>query len=353
MTIMRPPLHITAPALWTILVLGGCDTGSPTEPPTPDLALEDQITLELLADPSTVETALELSQAQTSAANRKGLGWGAGSAQRTQAELHFREARNALAQGDLVRARKQAREARRLVAEGIEEAGGPQAILGMVERLESLPLQIAAEPEVFQISGKLGLQIGQIAVQARNALLSGDRIRAGSLGVLGEQAFLHQVRQGNREGLTRRARLAVALAGEAVDLAERILGQAAPLADAESGNLLDTAKEFLARAERALAQGQEARAAHLAHMATWWALKAVVLPGGITDEEARFIHSVADELLQQATAAVESDPTEANLALLARATRLFHRGEESLSNGVCRGLGALWQSAVLSSYLIG
>ncbi len=95
------------------------------------------------------------------------------------------------------------------------------------------------------------------------------------------------------------------------------------------------------------------RAAHLAHQAQWWALKAVVLPGGITDEEARSILGLATTLLDQAGTAVGPDPTDLQTALLTKATRMLESGKANVGNGVCRGLGALWQSAVISSYLIG
>jgi hypothetical protein len=146
--------------------------------------------------------------------------------------------------------------------------------------------------------------------------------------------------------------LAVALGAEAVQLANRILSEN-PTADTESQEYLDTAEEYLAQARKALEAGEEARAAHLAHLAQWWALKAVVLPGGITDEEARFILGLAETLLAEARAAIGPEVTPVEEALITRAARLLERGKEALGNGVCRGIGALWKSAVVSSYLIG
>jgi hypothetical protein len=357
MKTIRPILTVT---VLSFFPLAACQDGDITEPIVQELSLEDEITLELLGDASSMETALDLAGVQTSAANRRGWGWGAGwgagggahDNQMSQAELCFRNAQEALAQGDQVRALEQAREGRRLVAQAIEAAGGSNAIVGMVERLEALPLAVTADPDVFSNSGKLGLQLGKLAVMARKAIRAGEQTRAGALGVLSEQAFRHNHRRQNLVGAGR-PELAVAFGAEAAGLAKRILSEQDPAADTEQLDLLATAEEFQLQAERALETGEGVRAAHFAHMAQWWALKAVVLPGGITDEEARFILGVATTLLDQAGVAVGLEPTDLQAALLAKATRMLEHGKANLENGECRGIGALWQSAVISSYLIG
>jgi hypothetical protein len=364
--------------LLSLFPLAACDEGAPTEPANDDLKLadmtfEDQLTLELLADPATVEAALDLADTQAGAAYRRGFGnvggslgsgqgggngnggggmGGANAQRRNQAENAFRQAQDALAQGDLLRARDRARDGRNLVAESIELSGGASAIEGMVERVEALPATISADPDAFVNASKLGLQIGQIATQAREACQDGDQTRAGALGVLAEQAFRHQHRN-NEQNHSRRAALAVALADEAVGLAERILDEQDPAAETEQLDLLATAKEFLAMAHRALEAGELARAAHLAHQAQWWALKAVVIPGGITDEDARLVLELAESLYAQAREAIGPEPTELEAALLARAARLIERGKSVLESGSGRGIGALWKAAVLSSFLIG
>jgi hypothetical protein len=231
--------------------------------------------------------------------------------------------------------------------------GGPQAIMGMVERLEALPLEVSTDPETHSDSGRLGLQLGQLAVMARLAIRAGNRIQAGALGVLSEQAFRHNHRNQNQVG-TGRAEVMVDLATEAIELADGLLADQDGGAEAEQLDLLAMAQAFLDKAEIALVAGEDGRAAHLAHMAEWWALKAVVLPGGITDEEAQLIFDLATSLLEDAGAALELiEPSDLQIALLARATKMLENGEANLENGTCRGLGALWQSAVISSYLIG
>lgn len=333
------------------LPLIGCEDAGPTQPAVEEMSLEDQITLDLLADPATIQAALDLAETHSGAAYRKGWDGAPGHGQHSQVELAFRQAQDALAQGDLLRARDRARDGRRLVAESIQLAGGQSAIEGMVERLESLPTSISADPEAFVNSAKLGLQVGKLATMARAAARKGDHTRAGALGVLSEQAFRHQYRN-NEQDPSRRVALAVALGTEAVDLAKRMLGEQVGGADTEQLDLLATAEEFLSQAVSALEAGENQRAGHLAKQAQWWALKAVVLPGGITDEEARFMLGVAETLLADARDAIGSEPTSLETALLTRAARMLERGKASLENGVCRGIGALWQSATISSYLL-
>jgi len=350
---MRSIKPILTLATLSLLPLAGCQEGALVEPLLEEMSIEDQLTLGVLADPASAQTALDLAGIQSSAAQRRGWGHGAGNTQRSQAELRFQEAQNAFAQGNQVRALERAREGRQLVAQAIEAAGGTPAIAGMVERMEALPLAITSDPDAFVTSGKLGLQIGMIAEQAREAMQSRNHTRAGALGVLSEQAFRHNHRHQNQVGVGERAEVAVALAGEAVELATEILGEQDGGADTEQLDLLTTAEEFLAQAEAALEAGEKTRASHLAHMAQWWALKALILPGGITDEDARFILGLATGLLADAEAAVEADPTDLRTALLVKAARMLENGTANVGNGKCRGLGALWQSAVISSFLIG
>jgi len=134
-------------------------------------------------------------------------------------------------------------------------------------------------------------------------------------------------------------------------LAERILTEQG--ADEEQAAFLASAKEFQARAEAALAAGELREAAYLAGLAEWQALKALVLPGGITDEEIRAMLNLATEQYTAAVAAVGENPTELQARLLLRARHMLENGEEHVLAGNVRGIGALWRSAVISTWLIG
>jgi hypothetical protein len=213
-----------------------------------------------------------------------------------------------------------------------------------VERLESLPVMVAGDPECFQDPQGFGLQLGELAQGARNAYGRGNRIQAAQMGILGEQALRKRQRDQSNL-LAGHPEVKIELGAAAVALAGSILDETG--ADEEQEELLAVAQTFL---DRALEEEDLRWAVHYAHLAEWWALKAVVLPGDVTDQEAQDMLSLAQELYAAAVAGVE-DPDELQAALLEMAERMLATGEENRSNGTCRGLGALWQAAVISSYL--
>jgi len=334
------------------LTLAACDDTGPTEPSLDDLGnltVEEALTLEALADPTTTELALSLATVQTGAAHRRGRFGSPSEDLVGQAENRFRNAEQAYAKGELVRAMEQHREGRRLVARAMEAAGGPWAIQAQLERLESLPVMVAGDPEGYQDPQGFGLQLGELGQGARNAYRKGNRIQAGEMGVLGEQAVRRRQRDQDN-ALAAHPEVKVELGATAIELAQGILDEEG--ADEEQLDLMAVAQEFQARANDLLEAGEVRWAAHFAHLAEWWALKAVVLPGGVTDAEAAFLLELAQTLYDEAVVAVGDEPDELQAALLRRATHMLEAGEANLSNGTCRGLGALWQVAVISSYLI-
>jgi len=333
------------------LLATACQDAGPTAPfeDLPEtLTVEEQLTLEVLSDPASTEAALALATTQIAAAHRRGRAWSAGEDLTAQAENHFRNAEQAYAKGDLVRAMEQHREARRIVAQAMQGAGGAMALQAQFERLEALQVMVQGDPESFEDPQGFALQLGKLAEGARYAYQNGNRIQACQMGVLAEQAV--RTRQRDQANvLASHPELKVELGAAAIALAREILG-AEP--DETQLDLLAVAEELQALAEAALQEGEIRWAVHYARIAEWWALKAVVLPEGITEEEAAFILDLAQTLYAEALDLVGTEPDEIQAALLEKAARMLTVGEENLANGTCRGLGALWQAAVISSYLL-
>ena len=136
------PFHILP--LLGALALGACQDGDPTgvEDLPAQLTVEEELTLEVLADPTTSDLALDLATTQTHAAHRRGRFGNAGEDLTAQAEQRFRNAEEAFQKGDLVRAMEQHREARRLVAQAMETSGGRWALQAQMERLARAPREI-------------------------------------------------------------------------------------------------------------------------------------------------------------------------------------------------------------------
>lgn len=346
---MKTTRFLSALPLLGILALGACDDTGPMGLDDETLSVADQLTLELLADPAATQAALELAGGQTSMARRRGRAFSTGESYALQAQVHFQNAQQALAQGNQTRALEQAREGRRMVVRAMEAAGGPMALGALVEHLSALPLAVTSDPAGYEDCEGLGNQLGQLAEGARNQYRKGNRIQAGELGVLAEQAVRAR-RRTQEHTLAAQPEVLVELASAAVTLADGLLQAAG--ADEEQLTLLAAAQEYLAQAVAAQEGGDTRAAAHFAHLAEWWALKAVVIPGGITDEEVLALRDLATTLLADATAAVGSEPTELQADLLAKATRMLETGVAAANNGTCRGLGAVWQAAVIASYLL-
>jgi hypothetical protein len=356
--------------VFAALALGACDDSGPTAlTPDEQFSFENEIALAVIADPAAMETALGLIDAGQGAMQRQGMSGGNGrvrggagmgngsdptiSALRDQARVHFMDAQSAYMAGDFGLALDLARSGRMLVAEAIQMSRGPHAIIGMVEHMEAMSTTIPGDPALYQNAQGLGLEMGHLGQNGRGALGRGDHTGAGQLGVLGQQRSRQGTREhrGNGQPDTLHVRLKVEFGATAIDLAERILTEQG--ADAEQEAVLASAKEFQARAENALAEGDLRAAVHLANLAEWNALKAVVLPGGITDDEQRAMIDLATSAYAAALAAVGDAPTELQAELLLRAERMLTNGEDHVLSGNVRGVGALWRSAVISTWLIG
>jgi HEPN domain-containing protein len=340
-------------ALAAVLTFAACSDEDPLAPLTDDtqLALEDRVALEVLQDTEAMESTLAYAELGTNAAARHGMAHGqrqAANELTNQARVRFQAARDALANGERVRAADEAREGRRLVAQAMQMSHGTRGMASLVERAEELAAEVAGDPGAFHQSEALLGELHAFNERARIRLQQRDSTGAGALGVLAQQRHQQRMRHDpDPAARHERARLAVGLADAAVVLATRLIEAGEP--DPEQLRYLEAANEYLSNAGLALEAGEDRRAIYLAEHAQWAALKAVVLPGGVTDEEARAMSELARRLYADAEAAVGSEPTELQLT---RARHLIEAGEAKLAEGYHRGIGALWRAAVICSWLL-
>lgn len=148
-----------------------------------------------------------------------------------------------------------------------------------------------------------------------------------------------------------RAGLAVDFADSAVELASELLREAGG-GDTAQTTLLARAQGQADGAQAALEAGRSAAAMRLAHGAVATAMKAWILPGGVSEEEVRLVQATAEEMLREATGVVGS-ADDLPAQVLSWAQTFFDRGMEKIAAGQPRGVVALWRSAVLSHWLIG
>ncbi len=351
-----------------MLAVASCDDGTPTDPAVEELfTLAETIELDVLASTGSIDVALELADASNIVASNRGdVRAEDGRRFHDRARSRFTDAQDDLARGDRRAAIDKARDARQLVVRSIEATGGQRAVVAMVERLEAVASTIGEDVDSFVTPAEVAAELNVIALSARDALSRGDTARAGERAVFGGQRT-HDRRTDGRRGRDRgtdrtgndrrsdvgpdRAELAIQLGVTAVALAERLLEN--DVLDDEQTRYLETAHELLEKARTAFAEGQFGRAVHFAEAASWSALKAVVLPGGITEEELREMVDLAKSLLEEARAAIGDAPTEIEVSMFERAQRLIEFGENAINEGKQRGVGPVWRGAVISAWLIG
>ena len=349
-------------ALLGLFALAACDE-SGTQALVDDLTPAESLELAVLEDPGSFDVALELNSDANDVAASLGLaGVGEGRGLNVQAAVRFAAAAEALRGGDRRRALEEARHARRLLARAIVATSGADGVIALIERIEELALITAEDDDVFDDPEALRARLEALAAEARELLASGDLVAAAERALLGEQIARHHRGRRHHPGdiLPDRARLAVSLAGTAVALAERLVAaDSTPVRQLGASNVRDHqnrwlahARRMLEKAEHALAAGHFARAVHFAEHAHWSALKAVILPGGITEEELRAMVALAHHLYDEAKIALGDAPTELEQRLFARAGRLIELGERMLAEGNKRGVAPVWRGAVISRWLM-
>ncbi|MDH3206766.1 MAG: HEPN domain-containing protein [Gemmatimonadota bacterium] len=348
-------------ALLGLLAVAACDqvgTGLFNDDLTPDEVLE----LTVLEDEGSFDIPVEITTVGTDVAASFGASRvSEGRSLTADAQRHFAAAREALRAGDRPRALEEAREARRLIARAVLATGGQEALDALIERIEEISLTADDDDDVFDDPRDIADELKTLADAARDLLARGDSVGAGERAILGEQrARYRRGRRDHRGDINPdRARLAVGLAGTSVSLAERLIANqdvpprdnATDVADRQNRWLMH-ANRMLERAEQALANGRFARAVHFAQHAHWSALKAVILPGGITEEELDAMVVVADNLYAEAEAELRDDSSELELRLFERAGRLIELGKSKLEEGNKRGVAPLWRASVICAWLL-
>ncbi len=359
------------PALLLLLGVAACDdvaTDPIADQPTAEQllelsVLEDQGSFDIASDLSNVAIDVASSLASPGAEEARSLN--------ADAQVAFAEARAAWMAGDHQRALDASRLARRLVARAMIATGGIPAVEDLIERLEDLLLTM--DTEVVDDPDALRTELEGIIAEAEALLAAGDSVGAAARAILGEQRA--RLRRGhhhrNFDIGPDRARFEVAMARSAIALARRLIASdVVPATDVVSTDLAPTdsasadvtdrrnrwlanAVRMLEKAEAALGNGNLARAVHFAHHAQWSALKAVVLPGGITPTEIRALLDLAQTLHVQAEEALGDDATEFQLRVFNRAGDLIEIGIRKLEAGHKRGIAALWRSSMMSRWLIG
>ncbi|HSG07036.1 MAG TPA: hypothetical protein VLA36_01675 [Longimicrobiales bacterium] len=345
----------TALPLAGLLLLTACQGGEPTAPFADDdfLTEEDAIALDVLSFDGAIEAALAVAYGPVEAMGRHGRGYGHGAGvaaanDAIQARLRFQEAVRLMENHDSTGALVRAREARRLVARAGQSAVGGRFAVGAAERIEAMLGWIEDDPGFYHDPMGLFGELNRLAEQARLRLHQHDSLGAGELRVLAEQRVRQRSRDGEHGFGLGNADISVALGASAVALATRLLDEQG--ADDEQLRYLEAAVEYQRAAEAALDAGWVGRAIHLSDLAEWAALKAVVLPGGVTVAETYAMLELAESLYAEAAA---GELSERETILLQRARAMMDHAIDALASGSVRPVVPLWRASVICFWIAG
>ncbi len=330
--------------LWGALHMAGCtdtpsDPGFDNMPPIEDveidLATDPDLTFALIEDVSSVMTAN-----MTAAA----------AVEISTAESLFNQARVELTRGDYERVRSLGDQAREALGRGLSRGRDLSSLDNYIDRLRHLRRRLAAGgTDDFDRPNDLTRDIDRLLGDATAALNRGDHATAGKRAVEGhERADRSRARRhdGNPE---KGARLAVAMAAQAVALANRLL-DGTEISERQQ-HLLDTAARLANSSAEAFQSGQFRRAIMLGHKAVSVSLMAVVRPDGVTDDEVRALIELAESQLEAARAALALEPNEDLQKLLNRAVEAFEAGVRHIENGNTRGIQLIWKAAVVGAVI--
>ena len=343
--------------LWGILYLGGC-TDTPIDPSFDSIPPMEDVEIEMATDPD-LTAALVEDVSSSMSANMTA----AAAVEISTADSLFNEARVELTRGDYERVRALGDRARNALGRALARGRDRSSLDDFIDRVRDVRRLLAAGDTVdFDRPSDLARDIDRFLNNATTARDRSDDVTAG-------QRIIDAHRRTDRSRVRRHdgdpekgARLVVALAEMAVELATRLLDGLE--INERKQHLLDTAARLAAASAEAFQNGHFRRAIIFGHKAVSVSLMAVIRPDQVTDDRIRALTDVAssefqvlidlaEDELEAAKAALELEPNEFFEKLLTRAVAAFETGVEHIENGNPRGVQLIWRAAVVGAVIAG
>ncbi len=330
--------------LWGAIQMVGC-TDTPSAPGLDNLPPIDDVEIEMATDPDLAASLIEdVSSFMT--ANMTA----AASLEISTAESLFSQARVELPRGDYERVRALGDQAREALGRGLARGRDRSSLDNYIDRARHLRRRLAAgDTDDFDRPADLARDLDRLLGDATAALNRGDDAAAGKRVVEAhERADRSRARRHDGDP-EKGARLAVAMAAQAVELANRLLN-GTEITERQQ-HLLDTAARLAASSAEAFQNGHFRQAIMLGQKAVSVSLMAVVRPDGVTDEEVSALIELAEAELEAARAALALEPNEELQKLLNRAVAAFETGVQHIENGNTRGIQLVWRAAVVGAVI--
>jgi hypothetical protein len=343
--------------LWGALYLSGC-TDTLTDPDFDLIPAMEQVEIEMATDPDLTAALIEDVSISMSANMTAEA-----SVEISTADSLFNEARIELTRRDYERVRSLGDRARDALGRALARGRDRSSLDDFIDRVRDTRRQLAAgDTDDFDRPNDLARDIDRFLDDATAARDRGDDVTAGKR-IIDAHRRTDRSRVRRHDGDPEKgARLVVAMADKAVELANRLLN--GTVISERRQHLLDTAARLAAASAQAYQNGHFRRAIIFGHKAVGVSLTAVIRPDQVTDDRIRAITDVANSEFQvlidlaeaelaAARAALDEEPNEYFEKLLTRAVTAFETGVEHLRNGNPRGIQLIWRAAVVGAVIAG
>jgi len=340
---------------WGAFYVSGC-TDTPSDPGFDTVPPMEDAEIEMATDPDLTAALIE-DVTSSMSANMTSVA----ALEISTAESLFDQAQVELTQGDFERVRALGDQARDALGRALALGRDRSSLDNFIDRMRDIRRQLAAgDTDDFDRPSDLKTEIDRLLEEAIAALDRGDFETAGKRAIdAHRRADRSRVRRHDGDP-EKGARLAVAMADKAVELANGLL-DGTEISERQQ-HLLDTAARMAARSAEAYENGHFRRAIMFGHKAVSMSLMAVIRPDRVTDDriraitdvatsEFRFLFEVARAELEAARIALEGTPNEYFEKLLKRAFAAFESGVEHLRNGHPRGIQLIWRAGVVGAVI--
>ena len=229
--------------IWVAVYMSGC-TYLPTDPTFDDIPPIDDVEVEMATDPDLTASLIEdVSSSMT--ANMTA----AAAAEISTADSLFTEARVELTRGDYQRVRSLGEQARDALGRALAKGRDRSSLDDFIDRVRDVRRQLAAGDTVdFDRPSDLKRDVDSLLDQATDALARGDDVTAAKRVIdAHRRTDRSRVRRHDADP-ERGAKLVVAMAEQAVELANRILNST--VISERQQHLLDKAARLAASEER-------------------------------------------------------------------------------------------------------
>ena len=343
--------------VWGALYISGC-SDSPSDPGFDVIPSIEDVEIEMATDPD-MTAALVEDVSSSMGANMTA----AAAVEISTADSLFNQARVELTRGDYERVRSLGDRARDALGRALAKGRDRSSLDDFIDRVRDMRRLLAAgDTADFDRPSDLARDIDRFLDDATAARDRGDDVTAG-------RWIIDAHRRADRSRVRRHhadpekgARLVVAMAEKAVELANRLLN--GTVISERQQHLLDTAARLAAASAEAYQNGHYRRAIIFGHKAVSVSLTAVIRPDRVTDDRIRALTDVANSEFQvlidlaetelaAARAALDEEPNEYFEKLLKRAVVAFETGVELVENGHPRGIQLIWRAAVVGAVIAG